>query len=442
MSSASFLEGKEGRRAVVIAAVAALLFAAVLVLSWAGKAVCIDGENGFWRVTRYCYSDISILWSFRGFDVDALPYAGAPAGYVTDYVFEYPPGLGFGAWFIALLTDTRRGFFTLTGLTLAASAMATFAAATWVVLRDQRDPTRLLLLALSPALLLFAFQNWDLWAVAPAFLAVAALASGRRELAAVLIGVGFAMKWWPGLLGLLLVWGPWAAAHDLPRAERFRAPMIAAGVGLLAQVPAILASPAGWVEAHLFHARRTTNLESGLQGIHDLGQYLAPSGFWDGGWWTLVSIASLGVLVGGLALVGRRLRDDAIDPQDAALAIVALFLLSSRVASPQFVLWLVPFVVVSRVSVLPLVVVEALNAVNWLLYGPALAGGDRGFLHAAQAVGLLRRVAVGWLVYEALRRSRLPAPSTASAAKENPAPVAGNGAGAGVGAGVGAGASD
>ncbi len=408
------------RRRLRVVAGAAVLFLVVLALSWWGKAVCIDGEEGFWRATRYCYSDVRVLWSFRGFDVDALPYAGPPPGYPTDYTFEYPPGLGFGAHLVALLTDSRRGFFTLTGVTLAASAIATFAAAAWWMLRDRLPVERLLLLALSPAVLLFAFQNWDLWAVAPAFGAVAALAAGRRDLGAVLIGVGFAMKWWPGLLGLLLLWGPWTPDRDLPPVERWRPAGLAALTGLVLQAPAVLASPSGWVEAHLFHARRTTNLESGLQGIHDLGAHLLPSSFWDGGWWTLVNVTTLALLVGVLVHVSRRLRAGTIDPRDAALAIVTAFLLSSRVASPQFVLWVLPFAVVARVSVLPVVVVEGLNAVNWLLYGPALAGLDRGFLHAAQGAGLLRRIAVAWLLVEALRRRP---PGRSGRSEEGPPPM-------------------
>lgn len=441
------------RRTIVL--VAAGLFLVVLGLSWWGKEVCLDGERGFWAITRYCYSDVHILWSFRGFDVDAVPYAGAPVGYVENYVFEYPTGLGFGAWVLALLTDSRRGFFNLNAFTLAICAIVAFVACARVLRRADRSPWWLLGMALSPALLLFGFQNWDLWAVAPAVLGVSWAQRGRPVGAAVWFAIGTAMKWWPGLLLLLVAFGVWApGAVDNPdpgtkarwwASRRWRPVVVWLGVTALLQAPALVISVRGWVDAHLFHLRRTTNIESGLQGLHDLGGHLWPGSFWDNGFWRLLSVGSLLVLVGLLVVIGRRLHQRTIDPLDAALAIVTLFLVTSRVASPQFLLWLIPFAVIARANWLPILAAEMLNAINWLLYGPVLAGGDQGFTRASQAVGLLRWFVLLWVLYDTLRRRALPAPSSESPSMVSPAPVAGSGeegalgAGSSLGAGAGVG---
>ncbi|MFT5223315.1 MAG: hypothetical protein ACI867_001630 [Glaciecola sp.] len=426
-----------------VAFVFASIFLLVLAASYVGKAVCVDGERDFWAVTRYCYSDIHVLWGFRGFDVDALPYAGAPAGYVVDYTFEYPPGLGFGSWFMALLTDSRRGFFALTSVTLALSGIATFVATTAVLRREGASPWWLAGLALSPAVLLFSFQNWDWWALAPAVIGVAFAHRGKGVAAGVMFGIGAAMKWWPGLLVVLLLAGPWAAGRDRHDGQRLKPLAAFIGTALLLQVPAVLVSPRGWLDAHLFHAERSTNIESGLQGIHDLAGHLWPSSFWDGGFWTIVSVGSVLALSTGLVVIGRRLHQGRMAPLDGALAIVVLFLLTSRVASPQFLLWLIPFAVMARAPWIPVLAVEMLNAINWILYAPVLAGADRGFTFAAQTVGGMRRVVLGWLLYEVLRRSARPRPRSESPSIESPAPVAGSGAGdgSGVGADSGAGAA-
>ena len=443
------------------------MLAVVVVLSWWAKAVCIDGEPGMWGTTRWCYSDIRILWSFRGFDVDAVPYAGPPAGYVEDYTFEYPPGLGFGAWLVGLATDSRGSFFALTGMTIVVCLGAVFVACAHLLRREGASPWWLFGLALSPAVLLFTFQNWDWWAVAPAVLGIWAGHRGRLTEAGLWLGLGIGMKWWPGLLVLVLVLGPWARS-DAGLRERLRPLAVTVGTAALLQVPAIAVSPRGWLDAHLFHAERTTNVESGLLFVQSrLAEWFPVTvfgdGFWNDGFWTLVSVATTAGLVIGLVIIGRRLHAAAdpsrysqttesgragvtqrapLAPLDAALAIVVLFLLTSRIASPQFLLWLVPFAVIARASWLPVLAAELLNALNWLLYGPVLAGTLPDLLPASQLAGLARRAALAWLLYDLLRRRTRNAPSIPSPANASPPPVAGSGAGAGsgVGSGVGSGA--
>jgi hypothetical protein len=396
--------------------VVAVGLVAALGLAYAGKAVCIDGETGFWAETRYCYSDVRVLWNHRGFDVEALPYAGPPTGYPVGYTFEYPPGLAFPAWGISLVTDSRRGFFNLHALTFALAAVLSVGLLDRVLRSEpRRSRWRLLGFALSPALVLFGMQNWDLWAVAAVSAGVAAAASRRSILAAVLFGVGAAIKWWPALLVVVLMAGPWSPpdgrSGGLVRPFGLDLRPVAAGAAAwaLMQVPALLVSVSGWAESIAYHLRRRPNFDSTAAAIAELGSRVAPGPFWGTAYANLWTAVSLVVLVGGLGYVVVRLRHGTLLPADAALAAVALFLLTSKVFSPQFVLWLLPVAVVASVRWWPVLAVEASNAAVWLLYGPWMArwpdGGREGFLYAAQGASVVRTVALAWLVAAALRRT-------------------------------------
>lgn len=376
-------------------------------LAYWGKAVCIDGETGFWAQTRYCYSDVRVLWSFRGFDVDALPYLPPPPGYPEAYVTEYPPLLAFPAAVIALLTETRRAFFVAHAATFAVAAFATLVLLVWSLRRRGQPPWRLLGFALSPALVLFGMLNWDLWAVALAAAGLHAAVRGRTTAAAVWFGLGAATKWWPGLLAVTLVAGPWRrSARSGGRRLDLRPLGTTVGVWALAQLPAIVVSPAGWWASIRFHLGRLPNYDSLASAITAAGEWVAPGRFWGDPFAALYTVVSLVILAAGVVYVGWRLREGTLDPADGCLALVALFLLTSKVFSPQFVLWLLPVAVLARTSWTPVLAVEAANAAVWLVFGPWMAHlGDpafSGFLRAAQALTVVRAGALAWLLVAAL----------------------------------------
>lgn len=411
------------RRAAPWAAAVGLVL--ILLLAYLGKAVCVGGRPLWWDLTAYCYSDIYALWSRRGFDVGAVPYAGVPAGYVEDYTIEYPPGMVFPAWIIGLLTDSRRAFFDVHAVTFAISA----AVALWRCdraleadrgARWRRSRVRLLGFALSPGIVLFGMQNWDLWPVAIVALGLAAAARGRTTAAAVWFGLAAGVKWWPALLVPLLMVGPWAPARpagDDERGASWRLPdallgadlrpaLVAGGVWLAVQLPALVVSPSGWWEAIRFHLRRGANLDSTAAAIQAFGERTIGGAFWGGPFSTLWTVGSLTLLVAGVAYAMVRLRAGTLHPGNAALAVVALFLLTGKVFSPQFIVWLLPVAVVATVSWTPILATEATNAAVWLLYGPWLGRGTGpafdGFLRASQGMSVVRTLTTAWIVAAAL----------------------------------------
>ena len=399
----------------------ALTLAATLALSFAGKFVCDDGPRGIWGDNNWCYSDVRNLWDKRGFDVDAVPYAGPPTvgpettdgqppePYPVDYVFEYPPGLGFPAWLIALATTTRTSYFIVSAITLALAAAVTV----WqldVALRALRRPRlRLFGLAASPSLVALGMQNWDLWALAPVAAGMAAAVRRKPLLAAVFFGIGAGIKWWPALLMLPLVVGPWSIParlrrngavaapapgtdhRTLPLRLRLRPVLVFAAVWWAIQVPAIAVSRSGWWAAIAFHLDREPNVASPVGVIRRAGLLLLPSSFWETPYITLTTVVTFVALGLGLVVIARRLDAGLLGPTEACVALVALFLLTSKVVSVQFLLWLLPIALLSTLRWRWLLAADVLNVAVWLLWAPS--GDDpNGLLYASLVAAALRTV--------------------------------------------------
>ncbi|MDQ1632325.1 MAG: hypothetical protein QOC80_2297, partial [Frankiaceae bacterium] len=189
-----------------------LLILALLtcLLGYAEKAPCRDTRNwnSSFQYTALCYSDVVALYGAEQLDRGSRPF--------VDYPVEYPVLIGAAMQAAAevstLAPPTTPGGQDL-GVALFADATAVLLAlAAGVVVfctarTAGRRPQDALLVALAPSLLLHAFTNWDLLAVAFASAALLAWARRAPALAGVLLGLGAATKLYPILflvpLGLL-----------------------------------------------------------------------------------------------------------------------------------------------------------------------------------------------------------------------------------------------
>jgi uncharacterized membrane protein len=378
----------------------ALALAFSLILAFAPKLLCQEQLRAGRPERHWCFSDLKQLWGARGFDVDAAPYGDPPPGYPVDYQFEYPPGIGLPAYGLARLTATRMQFFLANALALAACAVVTV----WQLGRALhglgRPQSRLLLFAASPGLMMFAMHTWDLFSVAPAAAGLAAAARGRPRLAGAWFGLGAAVKWWPALLVVLLLVGPWAAreaaAHGSDRLSGLRrlAPAAtAAAVWAAVQVPAIAVSPTNWWASTALHLQRRANRDSLFGVLFESGVSLWPSSFWSAAATRLLTVVTLGSLLVGVGYVAHRLHRGTLDVGDAALALVALFLLTAKVFSPQFILWLAAVAVVARVPWSRLLAVEVPNAAVWIFLA-----GQLFHLQAFRPLAVLRWLALAWML--------------------------------------------
>ncbi|MBY8873597.1 glycosyltransferase 87 family protein [Micromonospora sp. PLK6-60] len=331
-----------------------------LALHWVQKSPCQDGawQNNV-QYTRMCYTDVLALYYAEGLNEGKVPYADHPVEYpvLTGY---FMGALGLPVHALGVNDPTinqGQWFYNLNALVLGALAVATVA--TILALRRRR-PWDAALFALAPALFLTATVNWDLLAIALAafgLLAWARAGTSRHAtplvvLAGVLLGLGGAAKMWPlFLLGPILVLAV--------RAGRIVAGLlsVAAAVAtvVLVNLPAATRYPENW--GRFFELNTTRPIDWGT--LWYIGRYAdgrigdpAKQGPFE---WLNNNIPTLNwvsYLLFGLACVGvaalallapRR-------PRLAQLAflVVAAFLIFSKVWSQQFVLWLLPLVVLAR----------------------------------------------------------------------------------------------
>ena len=201
--------------------------------------------------------------------------------------------------------------------------------------------------------MLSAFVNWDLIAMAFAALGLAAWATKRTVAAGVLFGLAVATKFYP-----LVLFGPLLLlCLRAGRMREFWVTFSSAAVAWLAvNVPVMIIAPAGWATFYEFSKTRPADWGSIWYFFEHLGVPVLGSTSMSG--LNLLSAALFGaacVAITVLALAApRRPRL----PQLCFL-VLAAFLMTNKVWSPQYVIWLVPLAVLARPRFWPYVLWQA-----------------------------------------------------------------------------------
>ena len=230
--------------------------------------------------------------------------------------------------------------------------------------------------------MLFAFQNWDTFAIAALVGGLVAYERRRPATAGVLIGVGTAIKLFPGVVVPVLV------AAALVRGDRRSAGRLLGGfVATVVAVNLPIALVAGhgwWWTVHFQSARAATWGTVWMYAYRALG--LPTHGHAAAHLANVVSMAALAIGMAALVVVTVRRR---LDPVAAAGAAVAVFLLTNKVYSPTYDLWIVAFFVLLPIARRVWVTFCVLDLAIYL----TVFGYFHGFASRATVLGVLP-----WLV--------------------------------------------
>lgn len=326
-----------------VVAVLLILTTVVCGLSLLAKEPC---RANAWTGTNIypdlCYSDIAFLYQLRGdFAHNSSPYAGT-----GDKPLEYPVLTGAFMSTAAAVTGVvdgsgdavsrSRTFFDITVFMLVICALFTTAL---IARTAGRRPWDAALFALSPGLLLAAYINWDLFAVALTAGFGLAWARRRPALAGVLLGLAIAAKFYPlVLLGPLLLLC--VRTGQLPTFWRMLRTAVAAW--LVVNVPVMILWPHGWSQFYTLSQSRGAGFGSPWYALDRAGW-----GIPDGEVLNVVSGGSFLVLcliIAGLALFAPR------RPRlwQLGFLVVAAFAMTNKVYSPQYVLWMVALFPLAR----------------------------------------------------------------------------------------------
>ncbi|MBK5307837.1 MAG: DUF2029 domain-containing protein [Frankiaceae bacterium] len=404
-----------------------------------------------YQYTRVCYTDVFALYFAERLSEGKRPYLDHPVEYpvvmgaamaaASEVVQVFDPG------------ERPRRFYDLTWALLTACAVVVAVTTARLAGRRRWDAA---LFALAPGLALHGTTNWDLIAMALAGGGLLCWARRRPVAAGVLLGLATAAKLYPLLflipLALLAV-----------RARRVRTFLVTALATLLGAaavtVPVYLASPYYYVDpagpitqvatspldrfgdqgldalsphvvARMSDGRTVTGVNS-VYRFFDLNQTRGAD--WDSLWFVVqtkrgvpldsnlqpgeaphslnrgVAVSFVLLLIGIAILAFKAARRPRL-PQLLFLTMVA-FLLTNKVFSPQYAIWLLPLAVLARPRWRPFLAwqaTEALVLLTRFYYFLGLDGSGHGvgvwwFLTAVLIRDAALLVYAGFVVRDILR---------------------------------------
>nr|WP_155911496.1 MULTISPECIES: glycosyltransferase family 87 protein [unclassified Mycolicibacterium] len=379
-----------------------------LALGYTTKAPCLvttgsgtaDQRVANWQNQRayyeFCYSDTVPLYTAELLNLGKFPYKSSwietdsthkPRiqydGTRAVRYMEYPVLTGMYQYLSMSVAKTYTAmsklvripvvaevimFFNISAFGLALAWMATV----WATMRmSGRRVWDAAVVAGSPILIFQAFTNFD--ALATACAAGAMLAWSRRKpvVTGVFIGVGVALKLYPLLLLIPLAMLAVRTGKWRPVAKTAITALV---TWIVVNLPIMLMYPRGWSEFFRLNTRRGDDMDSLYNVVKSFtgwGGFDTNLGFWQPPT-VLNSVTAVLFVVccAGIAYVALTASQR---PRLAQLAflVVAAFLLTNKVWSPQYSLWLVPLAALAlphRRILLAWMTIDALIWIPRMLY--------------------------------------------------------------------------
>jgi len=283
----------------------------------------------------------------------AVPY--------RDFKFEYPPAALPALLLPAYMTwSYATSFAVLMGACGAGCIAAAGSALRAVGAGAVRTWAALLAIGVSPLLLGSLFDTrYDLWPTLLAFGALAAIVRQRSVVGGILLGLGFAAKLWPAVLLPIAIAHLWRQ-----RGRRGAVAVVAAFVAVAAAcfIPFAVLAPDGLRSMFAGQLDRPLQVESLGAAVLMAAQHLgmrplatvsthgaqALSGRGAGLAADLSTALEVTVVVAIWIAFARRRNARGESALLAAAAAVSALVAFDKVLSPQYLIWLVPFVVLVR----------------------------------------------------------------------------------------------
>ncbi len=380
-----------------------LALALTCLIGWGFKAHCGAGWTGSEQYTTGCYSDAVPFWGMRGLADGKVPYLQAR--------MEYPVLTGALIWVEALFARVTAGAradaATFLNAVVLGNAILAFAILAMIRGADV-SLRRQYAWALAPPLVLYLGHNWDLLAATFAVAAMLAASRGQRVRATALAALGGAAKLFPVLMlplfGLSALFAPGRSARDRLVGAATLVVVAVAAWGA-ANLPVAAVAFDNWREFYAFSSERPGTAAS-------MWELMAQFGWWvtdvpTRNLWSFLLFAG-----GAATIVAVGWRRHGERAWSLFTPVLAWFLLTNKVWSPQFDLWLWPMLILTGTRARPMALfllgdIAAYFAEFWMFAG--MEGASPSATHTdILAAALLRGVAMLWLIHAAVRD---PAPA-------------------------------
>ncbi|WP_188829231.1 glycosyltransferase family 87 protein [Nocardia camponoti] len=401
-SRARSSRGSGATRATAFTALVLLLCAITLAFAYANKARCAgglidsDGRSVVFDERKdvdVCYSDIQFLWLGRDIDNHVFPYVDGGItddGALTGGAVEYPVLSGILMWAGAIGVDNDADFLWHSALILTPFALLT----AWMLAR--LAGTAALLWAAGPPLVLYAFHNWELPVVCAAVAAIYVVAAPskldvrtRGVIAAVLLAIGFCLKIYPGIFVLPLAL--YVLTRGKPRdtttfdvTGAAQTVLAAMATVVAINAPFALAGLDGWRASITFQQLRQADITTNSIWYWGHQLIFGRDAETTQVWHDWVAKASPVLILASFALAlwlgWRRWTPENPYPWvGVSAAMLCGFMLFHKVHSPQYTLWIIPFLVLLEVpwkAVAAYLVADAAIGIGVFRYFYALGEGE------------------------------------------------------------------
>jgi uncharacterized membrane protein len=365
-----------------------------MVVGTASKSPCASGQwTDLKQYRLLCYTDIVPLLGTEQLQAGRLPFLD-PCRESTSNCDEYPVVTMYvmraAAW---IAGDSFGAFYFVNAVLLTVCAAAT-AVCLWLL-----SGRRSLWFALAPTLLIYGTVNWDLVAVALATGALAAFADRRDGVAGVLLGLGAAAKLYPAFLVVPLF------AQRLQDREPDRGVRIlwsTAAAWVLANAPFAVSAPGSWWEFFRFNSARTADFDSAwfITCRHLESSCLSTS---------TVNLSSAALFVGLFATLWylKRRRRPGFARWTLGFPLLVSFLLTNKVYSPQYGLWLLPWFALTMPDIKRFIAFEVTDVavfVTRFWFFAELQGGSGTPQWLFELMIVLRAIVLVWCLWSWLTR--------------------------------------
>lgn len=251
--------------------------------------------------------------------------------FFIDKPVEYPIITGLFIQLAEIVGKTFYGYYIVNFLFLLLSALA----GTYILHRIAPDRNKIYRYwILTPSMLIFSIYNWDLLAILFVLLAAFFLiAKHRNYLVSSLLALGFLSKFYTVMYLLPLI------DKTKKLSSRVKIVGIFITVCFIVNLPFALMNFHGWYYFFSFNNQRIPNPDS-IWGV--LNYYVPQLNV------TLINIFSLLIFAFAYVAVFWRYRHKSF--LTICFAFTLIFLICNKVFSPQYILWLLPFFVLTPVN--------------------------------------------------------------------------------------------
>jgi uncharacterized membrane protein len=195
------------------------------------------------------------------------------------------------------------------------------------------------MIVFAPTMILAATINWDLIPIALVALAFLAWFKEKPALTGVLLGLAIASKFYPIFLLFGFILLAWKSNSWRPTLTMIGATFL---TFLTVNIPFAIANFEGWIHFYAFNFGRSIDFGSFWYALTQIGLPTIPNNLLN-----YASTALFALLLIGIAFLVKRAPSSPNIAQISFL-ILAAFVITNKVYSPQYVLWLVPLAVLAR----------------------------------------------------------------------------------------------